>query len=243
MIVASRPIRLDKSAIRRLIDTLLKKLDRKLSRMDDDEPLGRMQIAKVPFKVEGTSGKDIQLVVVLRSKPSSSPFPVTGGGMGTLRATGKTAIVVELNGRYQVSFYKGSPDGSMLHDGLWNALLHELTHVADEYREKVEETTTHVKTEDELDPKWYYNQGSEVRAYMQEVVDQVLDVLPKFQKTFDDKTSLVYALKFSETWGEVKEHLTPRNKKKVLGAVWSAIQDVSSRAASRASEVKARRGE
>jgi len=225
----ARAVRLDRSALRGLMRDLSRSIEKKVRRKDPDEPLGASALAKIPFDVRGVDGSLIPTQVVVRSKPSPSPFFVTGGGAGRMSSTGEPAIVIELNGRYPAGAYA---DVGFMGRDLWKHLIHEVTHVADKYRPTPKETTRHVKTEDELDQREYYNDPGEVRAYMQEVVDQVLSVLPKMREAFDENEAVEYALKASPTWREIRPHLNRRNSARILKAVYQEARDHMARAAS-----------
>ena len=223
---AARVIRLDKSAVKRLLDDLFKAVKRKVSRLPQDEPIGKLQLVKLPFILKDVAGDDVKINVILRSVPSGSPFMVTGAAAGTISATGEPAIVVELNGKYNAGIFHSQADEKrgMLYDGVWKSLLHELTHIADTYRKKKEKTTQRVLSEEEMDLDEYYNEPAEVRAFMQEIVDEVILNFPKMRKRFERKDSLRYALKMSDAWKRVGPYLNRRNRKKVLGAVWKALE-------------------
>jgi len=167
-------------------------------------------------------------LVVLRSIPSSSTSAVTGAGVGKLRSTGETTIVVDLNGSWNVGLMRSFAETKgRFQEDLVKHLLHELTHVADVYRKKKDKTTTRVLREDEVDPVEYYNDPAEVRAFMQEIVEDIRKQYPRMRKVFSEREALGYAIKVSDTWEQVWVHLNRKNRQKLLSAVWKTVQEMN----------------
>jgi hypothetical protein len=145
---------------------------------------------------------------------------VTGGGAG--KAGGKDAILVEINANYSPEAF--SPDGR-LEKELYKLILHELTHIADKFT-RGGPTTRRVPTTEEVNPVEYYNKPSEVRAYMQEVVEEVRRYFPDIYKHRGRKDAMKYSLKMSDAWNQVEPHLNRRNRNKILNVVWNEVQDL-----------------
>jgi len=165
-------------------------------------------------------GEMVDITVALRAVPSSSPSFVSGGGVGKT-PNGNQVVVIDLNGRYPVRVFKDTKESS---DLLWDHLIHEITHVADKFKkEKKTETGSRVKNTLEVDLDEYYNDPAEVRAYMQEVVDQVINNYPKLQRY--GRKGLDYALNVSSTWKEINPYLNRQNRGKILSAVGKAVSE------------------
>jgi hypothetical protein len=219
---AARPIRLDKAMVKREVKELADEVWRRLKRMPQDEPVGQF-VLNFNVVIRNTDGENIETVIVVKMQPSSSVDLVPGGGTGKAVRTGQPAIVVLLNGRYNPPVF--NPKASRFMGELYGILLHEFTHIADKYKGGGP-TTRHVKTLEEMDAEKYYNRPSEVRAYMQQIVDEVRKYFPKIRKHFDRKESVHLALRTSQTWKEVEPYLNRRNRNRILNAVWNSIQDL-----------------
>ncbi len=102
----------------------------------------------------------------------------------------------------------------LVHD----VLIHELTHYLDwlyrKRKDKGGEYAAQIKTR-----AGYYNSPSELKAFMQMVVNEVVSALVIGAKNIDQ------ALKKSKTWRQISKHLTPRNRKTVLKAVATEIRN------------------
>jgi hypothetical protein len=220
--MAARPIRIDKAQVKRKTEEIAEDIWRRLKRMPQDEPVGRF-VLNFNVVIRNTDGENIETVIVVKMQPSSSVDLVPGGGTGKAVRTGQSAIVVLLNGRYNPPVF--NPKASRFMDELYGILLHEFTHIADKYKGGGP-TTRHVKTLEEMDAEKYYNRPSEVRAYMQQIVDEVRKYFPKIRKHFDRKESVHLALRTSQTWKEIEPYLNRRNRNRILNAVWNSIQDL-----------------
>jgi len=110
--------------------------------------------------------------------------------------------------------------------GLYSLLTHEVTHAAEvifgwksNKGTKLQDGETVVEHRGK-----YINDPMEVRAFMQQVVDEVLRYVRKLA-SLPEKKRLTTALRLSTTWSLLKDDLTQRNKKLILKAVYTALQD------------------
>jgi len=220
--VAARPIRVDKSYIKRKAKEIAEDVWRRVKRMPQDKPVGKF-VLNFNATIRNTAGEDIETVIVVKMQPSSSVDLVPGGGTGKAVVTRQPAIVVMMNGRYNPPLF--DPDRSRFMRDLYSVLLHEFTHIADKYKE-TGPTTRHVMTPEEMDLEKYYNRPGEVRAYMQEIVDEVRRYFPKIYRHFGRQEGLHLALKTSETWKRIQQYLNRRNRNRILNAVWNSVQDM-----------------
>jgi hypothetical protein len=137
-------------------------------------------------------------------------------------ARGKPVVVITLNGSTVIP----KNTGGLLEKLLFPVLLHELTHVADKYKGRG--PAKDMSRDEARGSAAYYNDPGEVRAYMQEVVDELEDFarhLPKFQKTFGISKGVDVLLKRSATWNEISPHWTEDNKRKVIKAVIQMVNE------------------
>lgn len=217
--VAARPIKLDKRGIKKEANELARKIWSDVKKLPQDEPIGKYVI-NFEMTITNVVGETVPVLVVVRSNPSSGPYTVTGGGAG--KARGGEAILIQINASHNPPMF--SPNSSLDRE-LYKLLLHELSHIADKFK-KTAPTTRRIKREDEVDPKEYYNKPTEVRAFMQEVVEDVRRYFPKISRKFNQKDTMKYSLNLSDTWNHIKPHLNRKNKNKILSAVWNEIQDL-----------------
>lgn len=234
---AGRPIRLDKGAIKRFAKYLSGRILRDLiGDFASDTPIsdtGRYLI-KDMITIQDVLGNDIETLVLVKSERAPKRLGmITGGGAGTT-SRGKQAIQINLNGSWTPDEFS-EPSSSFgrqnLPKELFSILLHELTHIADIFKKK-RETTRRVLREDEVDLEDYYNRPEEVKAYMQDVADEVLSRLPKLKEMHESAERNVsfnkmikQSLVLSDSWERIEPYLSRQNKKKIMSAVYREAED------------------
>lgn len=116
--------------------------------------------------------------------------------------------------------------------GLYSTLIHEATHAAESvFGWSKGETGTALHNGETVvtDQAKYINDPVEVRAWMQQIVDEVLFYLKKFDEVegldWTPQKRIQMALKTSTTWQLVKSDLTPKNRNLIMKAVYTAVQD------------------
>ena len=236
-LLEARPISIDKDKIRELAKFLSVNIGRKARKAHDDERRNRLppwrgigQIRKVweqtYFSVEPVRGEEFTIRIIVATQPGSGI--TAGAGMGTNRNTGEPTMVVYLNANMKPGDLASAAETGILEGQLWPILIHELTHAADVFKPEAEyerKGGAKVPTSGEIDPVAYYNDPGEVRAHMQEIVDEVLSIpVEKLQAAFGSK-GILYAVRSSETWKYIRDHLTPDNKKLILKAVYRELQE------------------
>jgi len=236
-IARARPIPLDKSKIDDATRYVLFQLATELGRRHpQDEPLGTLQLPQYVMRtgvlaLEGlpnVRGQRIQApVVYVNSYASDAHEVILSGGAGEL-PSGRHAILVNINGRFTVERLlrltqraSKEPANSVVFKDLRKMLLHEVTHTLDEPREHKETART---VPLDVNRTEYYNRPNETRAYLAEIVDQVLAVAPKLTDVHGGDL-LRDALSLSDTWREVEIYWTEENRKLVLRAVYRALDD------------------
>ena len=104
--------------------------------------------------------------------------------------------------------------------GLYSILIHELTHTAEVYYQKA------LQYKRDSDKEKYVNDPHEVRAFIQQIVDEVIRYGHKIRSHAKSNKKLVdYVLGLSTTWGGIEADLNPRNRAKILKAVYTALED------------------
>jgi len=236
--VAARPIPLDKAVFKKLVDDeLVPELVVALKRMKQDEPIGvnrRLGFNKIVINPVGGRGP-LQVTITVRSVQTNSDDAVVSGQAALIPHDFWEDPTVEmslnLNGRLTPAEYLGkrsSPalDRKYLHYGLYSVLIHELTHVMEMPFMRAQ---PYALSDDHkpADPEEYVNSPTEVRAFMQQIVDEVLIWAKRPLARMDAKGSnrrLVDALlNYSATWKKVQKWLNAVSRKKILSAVYDAL--------------------
>jgi len=223
---AARAIYLPKPRIRKVSKELVTLLLRRVK--NDDSPVGNVKsLVRTAINLTRADGEEMVVAIIVRSgvgRGKRQGF-VSSGGAGVLKSTGQPLALVQFDGRYTGGDVHLSVSGSTaLEDMIFGVLIHEFTHVADP--SLVPSTKGgEVQSPDDWDA--YHNNPSEVRAYLQNIVDE----LQRWFQTWDKKekvfgrNALRYALKSSRTWKDVEKDLNPKNRKYIMKAVWTALQD------------------
>lgn len=242
----ARPVPIDKEEIERLVNMeLVPDIVAWMKRHHPkDQPVGSTNtIAKAMLSVEAADGRsstDVLIGIRCRSSRHRGGA-VIGGGFGTLQ--GKPVIVLDLNGVFTpeefVSEKMLQPLRSCRHEmclpyALYANLLHEVTHAADDPVFKGKPSAKHPGKSELPNPDEYsdaeyaryINHPSEVRAWMQQVVDETMSaarieaIRNRAQRKPNPNQELVnLALRLSATWTMIEKHLTPSNRAKILKAV------------------------
>lgn len=234
----ARAIPIDKSALRSLTTRLEKRLSQAFTvamRTKPDDPIRRQEVwARETHDIRNVMGHDltVDVMVTAGKDRSGGPF-VAAGGYGHNRRTNRPVVIVKLNGSYSPKEYLPAVDTGMLTRGIYDILIHEMTHAADAALKAKYKTGPASGQYVPDDISAYYNDPKEVRAYMQQVVDEVLRYggkrqnLEKILKLFKGPRhrGIEVVLKNTETWPEIKDHLTDSNKAKILKAVYQALDD------------------
>jgi len=218
----ARAIRLDKSRIKNMAQEISHFIHRKLGNLRG--PQGKRVLHKgIPFDITAVDGTPLHIEIVLQAIPSKDFRYVVSGGVG--KRGGKPVAVVFFNGSNDFQETVRSAKGSrVVQDQIYAVLIHELTHAADKFTKGVGDRMTQEEAQGNAA---YYNDPSELRAYMQEVVDEAerfFDKIPILQEHFGPQ-GMTYLLKMSPTWKEVSPHWTRRNQQLVMKAVAQAYDD------------------
>ncbi len=176
------------------------------------------------FNAVNVQGSPVQVNVALawRHAPSSARKFVVGGNVKASHSS-KSArgvpvlLTIRFNSNRSVNdFLREMP---RVQKELLSVLRHEVTHLRDllPHYEPTEDVET------------YYNRPVEVRAYMRQVVDEVLAEMHEDAKESEGwiDTSWDSAERYLEksfTWERVRKVLSPKNKKAILKSVAQGMQ-------------------
>lgn len=220
--IVARAIRLDKHRIKELAKTLEQAL---IPKLRGSGPLGKkILFPGTPFDFTAVDGTPLDVYIRLESVPTDSPYYIVSGGLGFSK--GRPVVVIFVNGGLDVENISRAAKGHTIHSQIYPILLHELTHAVDKYSKGIGSRMTQEEAKGNQE---YYNHPTEVRAYLQEVVDETerhFDKWEKFERAFGGPgRALQTLLNLSETWREVSPYWTERNQQLVIKAVSQALDD------------------
>lgn len=225
---AARAIPIDKKRIEQIAGAVATHISHKLQRFNG--PLGKRHLGiGLTYKGVSVDGSPFDIEIIIASQPSPSIFYVPDAGIGKVRATGAAIILLFVNGSIpasQIARDAALGRKSLTAKQIYKALIHEITHAAEKFKGRG--VGLDMGVDEARDNDAYYNDPEEVRAYMQEVVDQTEEFFKhvgKLTEKFGPGKGFEYLLQFSTTWKEVSPHWTEPNKRKVIQAVVKAYQD------------------
>ncbi len=244
-----RPIPIDKELIKTYLDEITTHIKRHMQQYDEpDKPLldqaevGRLfgmdRLIRLKDVREGEVVVSLEIRVVKPKFKNWSRLFVPGGGVhsryygneqGVAEGYGTPWVLyLNLDGTVPPAAWSDKLNRHAIARELYSILIHEFTHLRDllPYHGKQE----HDSEEEEAIE--YYNRPVEVRAFMQQVVDEVITDMEK--KAVDTEgwyidTAWDYIeslLEKSYNWQRIKGFLKPENKRKVLKAVARAVTDL-----------------
>lgn len=222
--VATRPIRIDRSVAQESIARLVADLKRGYWARNPETPLGDSYTLVDNITIEAVDGSELDVQVQYRSRASNSSEMILGGGSGKTSQGKKPAIIVMLNGRMSANVFLTIFGETFVSKSVF-ILMHEMSHIADIYRDTSGTKSQSVPTESELDLKAYYNNPSEVRAYMREVAEEIISGMQKLYPSLKLNTIMTKLPLFSPTWKHISRHLTSESKSLILKGVYQAVQD------------------
>lgn len=233
---AARPIPLDKAAIKQLSNRLAEELAAFAGRHHLDQLLGHndnlLEWSWVAKTV--TKGENVTVAGRFFSAPSSSKSLITGAHVtkADLLDDADVVLAIRLNGSLPYSAFTDTENEGTA--GLrWlinNELVHELTHVAEWWflpkRRLPTQESDVLKSEEGAQA--YYNSPHEVRAFMQQVVDEILPKAAGFRRvtkpasTHDFVTKL---LNTSRKWKQIEPHLNQQSTATLIKGVYRSLVD------------------
>jgi len=227
---AARPIRIDKGAVSRLLDRLYRQLQKLAARNPKDQlGVSRQSLVTDSLILQDVLGNRKEVFVALTSDRGVGS-PVLSGGFGHLKTgpnKGAPIVIVVLNGTYT---WEGVANPKVSRHEMQVILMHELTHAADAPKGSKGPIQGRIPTSEELNLKEYYNDPHEVRAFMRELYEAMAPLVRKVMVTslgtqWGLSRILNNFLRSNTIWGEIKPHLTRKNKQKILKGLVTAFQD------------------
>jgi len=242
---AARPIPVDKELIKTFVDDFYTDVHRFMkSQKKPDAPLmEQMSNMKHLFRVgqsrqmrtKDVRGNDITVPVMVDGvKPkfkNLSRLFITGGSVTSQGQEGKWGhpwkLYIKIDGSVPPEAWLDRLNKKTIYRELFSILIHEVTHLRD-----MLPTVGPVEHEDaDAAAKDYYNRPHEVRAFMQQIADEVETEMEKIAKDTEGwglDTSWDFIedrLYNSKTWNRMKTFLEPKNKKLLLKATARVVTD------------------
>jgi hypothetical protein len=243
--LAARPISIDKGQAKKLAQKAARELPKYLKFRPDDMsgPLSQARGYRATwgffvgtYQTTDVMGNPVNVEVEVRAKaPKTWRGPrywVTGGSVRSHYQAGPKGKAVgygsKIGFRLSINSERSPQDLidhlSDVEKELYSVIIHEATHLRD--------LLTHTPAAEEPGAKEYYNKPSEVRAFMQQIVDEVLEYLHERGKDEGgwffyglDRDFVESALDKSDTWDRIRRELTPQNERLILKGVIRSIQD------------------
>jgi len=240
---ATRPIWLDKNELATFVEhRLIPQIERWLRRHPHpDQPIGSAHgIARERMSIDAADQRDsVEIEVEIGAEPSKAK--------GTAVLSGKAAgahITIYMNGALSPNDFlvptKWTNRMSPIHSctmltclpyGIYSILIHEATHAAESmFMHKLHYSPSEVREKGEAAWGSYINDPVEVRAFMQEIVDDVLRMAKResirdhaSEQPNPNRALIEIGLKLSTTYNTIAKHLSPRNHNLILKAVYDAL--------------------
>ncbi len=213
---AARPLRLDRSAVNRLLDDLYEQVERSSSGRSRRE-LGYGWLAESKFTVTTPKGDRREVIVELNTVPMKPSFRgvVVKGGYGYIKGKDDLMVSLTLNGSL-------TPDQFLnrrhTEKEIRAAMMHELTHASEVKGTLADLKVTRVYDyQDEPHP--YHNDPFEVRAWMRQVYEEIRE---------DPRAGVVpieVLLENNRWWKQAEPHLTRKSRNRILKGLVTAFED------------------
>jgi hypothetical protein len=221
---AARLLHVDRSAAGRLLVEFQHWAAGQGKRLGHDAPVGDGQfMAMTSMQTPWGEGRDIMVAFL-----SGRDY---GGGFGFL---GGSPLV-------KVFFPRTLHWRGLAADATVNAmrpfLMHELTHALDRLEGAAQQALGGDSSRLEdlgVSPKAYFNDPSEVRAYMRSIYEEIAPMAlrlaqgPALEK-LGWRRILESQLRGSPSWKAAERHFTPKNRKRVLKGLLTSLQDAAGR--------------
>ncbi len=222
----ARAISVDKNRLRELSRELQRAVA--IKTRGKEGPLGKaVLVPSAPYDIRTVDGRSRDIFIRMQSIVTQSPYYAVSGGFGST-ASGKPTLVVNINGSLDAEnlFKSANSDSFLIANQIYDVLLHEVTHAADTFTKGVGESLSEQEARE--NPRAYYNHPSEIRAYLQEILNELEHTIKnheKFVKLFGPSKGITVMLNQSKTWQEIEPYLTEKNKQLVIKAVAQMVTE------------------
>lgn len=239
---AGRAIPIDRTRIRDLAKELTREIQTGISKiylrmLDDKETdLSLFDGMEGPIllhpreqlEVTNVRGNRVRVPIYVVVKPDSERAVgnfLTGGHVRSYPGEGGhrtfTSLEIGLNGSRPARQFFGRWAPKQIEKEIYSVLVHEITHLQDWFR----------MSDRSKDFATYVNRPQEVRAFMQQVVDEVLERQEEIAKKSDgwalnlSSEFVESRLDESRSWHRIKKELNTVNRRLILKAVARALAE------------------
>jgi len=233
----SRPTPIDKLAVRdyaeMLTDDIVEAareatIEHDNDYIDDNELLLESEFGVADVKTKAWRTFPVIVRSIVNSEKINQGQLLVGAGAGVV--DGRFIVEIVIEGAY--TWQKLKELRYHFVNDLYTALLHELTHAADHaYDNKTSQLgrPPYMSKDGEIDDVEYWNDPRELRAFLQEVVEESLARAETFTRshrgeniTREQVLEYVYNGKM---WKQTAKFMNERNRAKILKAVYTALVD------------------
>jgi hypothetical protein len=241
----ARAIPIDKEAVAEFVEgELVPRIMRWLARRPNrDEPIGDVhEFADETFEMWGVNHQRLEFDVFVGARHSTAKgAAVLGGSMNAedmeIRlfingALTPNDILVPSKWLNRLAPLRSCTHETCLPFGLYTTMIHEVTHASESvFKQKLQYSPSEVREKGEAAFGPYLNDPGEVRAHMQQVVDEVVRMADRDMirenakgKPNPNQALIHMCLMLSTTFGIIEKHLTPHNRSLILKAVFQALE-------------------
>ncbi len=175
-------------------------------------------------------GKKRRTFLLVKLDVNDAQRVVLRGGAGMMG--GSPVVILTLNGRYSpraLAHFAAGGAGSLLYREVLSTMRHEVTHLSDPGLDLTKPASygnaPPLGKATEAFIEAYYNEPTEVRAFLQEVVSDVKAFVHKAWQAVRPKDLLRRAIEESEAYNMLAAHLHPKNNQKILSAAARAVTE------------------
>ncbi len=196
--------------------------------IDDNDVLLESEFGVADVKTKAWRKFPVIVRSVVDSEKVNQGKLVIGAGAGDV--DGQFIIEIIIEGAY--TWQKLKELRQYLVKDLYTALLHELTHAADHaYDNKTSRLgrPPYMSKDGAIDDVEYWNDPRELRAFLQEVVEESLARAETFARSHrNENVTREQVLEYvynGEMWKQTAKFMNERNRAKILKAVYTALVD------------------
>lgn len=236
-IVKSKPTPIDKPAVMDYVEMLADDIvvaardataEHDNDYIDDNDLLLESEFGVADVKTKAWRTFPVIVRSIVKSEKINQGPLVVGAGAGDV--DGQFIIEIVIEGAY--TWQKLKELRYHFVKELYAAMLHELTHAADHAYDNATAQLgrpPYMAKDGSIDDAEYWNDPRELRAFIQEVVEEALARAETFMRSrYGENVTREQVLEYvygGKTWKQVSEHTNERNRAKILKAVYTALVD------------------
>lgn len=234
-LLEARPIPIDKTWFNTQAKRITLMLKRYLEAMDPEQMIDRTLVpgaVQTGVRLPNPKGEEVSVLIRLLAVTPKMRMDrrASQGGAFTHKRTGRHVLVLRFNGELMVdellaAFKIVGKDN--LTTRIRSTLIHELTHAIDP---ATAAASSNVHDDGSIEAlKRYLNSPVEYAAHIQQIVDEITKRLrPRMLKVLyggmNRQELFQELLKGSDTWKAKNKYFNPKNRKKALSTIYTAVE-------------------